>query len=85
MTVRFSKPFKREYAKLSAPIRKKVDRQIRQLTQDIHHPSLSARKMVNEQAIWEARVDIHYRMTFQLQRDLLTLRRIGTHEIYRNP
>jgi mRNA-degrading endonuclease YafQ of YafQ-DinJ toxin-antitoxin module len=35
--------------------------------------------------IWEARIDYHYRMTFVVKGDVLQIRRVGTHEIYRKP
>ena len=80
-----SKSFLKQYLKLPSPIRKKVDRQLRQLIQDMRHPTLQAKKMVNQADIWEARIDLHYRMTFTLEREVITLRRVGTHEIYRHP
>lgn len=36
-------------------------------------------------ASWEVRVDYHYRMTFKIIGNTLSLRRVGTHEVYRNP
>ncbi len=84
-TLKRSKPFLKQYLKLPPPIRKKVDRQLRQLIQDMRHPTLQAKKMVNHEDIWEARIDIHYRMTFTFEREVITLRRVGTHEIYRHP
>jgi mRNA-degrading endonuclease YafQ of YafQ-DinJ toxin-antitoxin module len=35
------------------------------------------------EGIWEARVSISYRLTFQIIEDTVFLRRIGTHEILR--
>lgn len=85
MTIRLSKPFVRQYAKLPAAIRKKVDQQVRRLAEDIRHPGLAARKMVNREAIWEARIDYQYRVTFQISSSVIVMRRVGTHEIYRKP
>jgi hypothetical protein len=45
------------------------------------HPSLRAKKIKGSQEIWEASVSMSYRMTYQLEGDRLTLRRIGTHDI----
>ena len=66
MRVVFLHPFSAQYAKLPRTIQKKVDRQLRHLTTDMRHPALYARKMVGQEDIWEARVDIHYRLTFQI-------------------
>ncbi len=85
MTIRRLASFDRDYPALPAHIRKKLDRVLVYLTQDIRHPGIKARKMVNHPDIWEARVDEHYRLTFKFDQDILILRRVGTHEIYRNP
>ncbi len=84
-TLKRSKSFLKQYLKLPQPIRRKVDRQLIQLIQDMHPPTLRAKKMVNQTDIWEARIDLHYRMTFTLEHEVITLRRVGTHEIYRKP
>jgi len=39
--------------------------------------------MVNREEVWEARIDIQYRFTFQFNGEDIVLRSIGTHEIYR--
>ena len=39
--------------------------------------------MVNREEVWEARIDIQYRFTFQFNDKDIVLRSIGTHEIYR--
>ena len=80
-----TKPFLKEYKKLSPILQNKVHRQISHLATDMRHPALYAKKMVNQDDIWEARIDEHYRMTFQIYNDIIILRRVGTHEIYRKP
>ena len=85
MRLRQLKPFARQYVKLPPAVRKKVDRQVTYLSKDIRHPGLHAKKMINQEDIWEARIDEHYRMTFKIQDDLIILRKVGTHEIYRKP
>lgn len=85
MTLRFSRPFIKDYDTLTPPVRKKVDKALRLLGHDLQHPSLRVRKMVNQPAYYEARVDVHYRMTFEKQQEVLFMRRVGTHEIYRKP
>ena len=78
--------FLKDFVKLPQNIQQKFDRQTRFLVAyGVRHPGLSAKKMRGEAAIWEARIDIHYRFTFQLQGQVIILRRIGTHEIYRKP
>lgn len=78
--------FVKEYTKLPERIKSKVHRQLKYLiTVGITHPGINVRKMMNEDNLWEMRVDLHYRITFQIHGDLIILRRVGTHEIYRNP
>jgi mRNA-degrading endonuclease YafQ of YafQ-DinJ toxin-antitoxin module len=44
-------------------------------------PSLRTKKMHGLEDIWEARVTLSYRITFQRTGDTLLLRRIGTHDV----
>ncbi len=83
MKVVYLRPFAKQYKKLPAIVREKFDRQLRRLVKDPQHPSLRAPKMVNREEVWEARIDIQYRFTFQFSDDDIVLRSIGTHEIYR--
>ncbi len=85
MTIVVSKRFHREYRKLPLTVQKKVDRQLRRLAENIQHPSLKARKMEGASNIWEVRVDLQFRLTFQLDGELAQLRRVGTHAIYQQP
>jgi mRNA-degrading endonuclease RelE of RelBE toxin-antitoxin system len=83
MKVVYLRPFAKQYKKLPVSVREKFDRQLRRLVKDPQHPSLRARKMVNREEVWEARIDIQYRFTFQFNGEDIVLRSIGTHEIYR--
>lgn len=85
MTIRFLKPFTKDFKKLPEVKKKKVKKQIQLLTRDLSHPSLNAKKMKGHPEIWEARIDYHYRMTFKINNEIIKLRRVGTHEIYRKP
>lgn len=85
MTAHFAPILIKQYAKLLAAIRKKVDRQVGYLGQTVLHSGMNARKMSGYADIWEARIDEHYRLTFKLEEDVITLRKVGTHEIYRKP
>ncbi len=85
MKFEYSEPFFREYRKLPQSTRKKVDRIAQFLSQDIRHPGIRAKKVINALDIWEARVDLHTRMTFRIERDTLIFRKVGTHDILKNP
>ena len=81
-----TRKFKRLYLSLPGEIQKKFEKQIRMLINDFHYPSLHVKKIQGHENIWEARVDIHYRFTFELVQDTLFLRAIGNHEVVlKNP
>jgi mRNA-degrading endonuclease YafQ of YafQ-DinJ toxin-antitoxin module len=44
------------------------------------HPSLRAKRVQGTLDIWEARVTMKYRLTFQIHEDTLYLRVIGDHD-----
>ncbi|MBI4679578.1 MAG: hypothetical protein HY748_18550 [Elusimicrobia bacterium] len=74
------------YRKLPQAIRRKALRQIHRLSKDLRHPSLQVKRIQGTPGIWEARVDIRYRMTFEFEGDILFLRVIGDHdEVLRRP
>ena len=76
--------FKKLYRKLPEAIRKKVKRQLRALAEDVGHPSLHTKRIKGREDIWEARVDIHHRMTFHMTGDRVTLRAVGPHDVLKN-
>jgi len=78
--------FKRDYKKLSPDIRKQADNKISLLVNNLHHPSLRIKKIQGSKDIWEGRVTKDIRFTFQIVKDVYTLRRIGKHnETLKNP
>jgi mRNA-degrading endonuclease RelE of RelBE toxin-antitoxin system len=85
MKVEYIQSFVTDYSKLEASLQKRIDQKIKLLSTNPRHPGLRVRKMVNQKRIYEARVDIHNRMTFEIQGELILMRRVGTHEIYRKP
>jgi mRNA-degrading endonuclease RelE of RelBE toxin-antitoxin system len=79
--VTFSQRFIRHYAKLPKSIRDKVDRQIRLLADNPRHPSLQTKPIQGSPGIYEARVYINYRMTYErLPSDVLLVRVVGLHD-----
>lgn len=83
-----SDSFKHDYQKLSEDLQRRADKQLGFFLQDPHHPSLRVKKMEGkwgELGIFEARVTKDYRFTFMIQGDEYILRRIGPHDILKNP
>lgn len=77
--------FARMYAKLPADTRKKVDRRLTYLAQDLRHPGVKAKKMTSVDDIWEGRVNGGYRFTFQIHGDTIILRKVGPHDVLKSP
>jgi hypothetical protein len=52
----------------------------------MNHPSLRTKKIKGREDIWEARIDLHYRMTFEIEAETIFLRVVGHHdEVLKNP
>ena len=85
MKIAFTKTFIQEYRKLPAGIQKITDKNLALLLSNSKHPSLHVKKMNDPRNIWEGRVTDSYRFTFQIKGDTCFLRRIGTHDMLRNP
>lgn len=78
MIISFTKKAEKAYLNLPAKIQKKSDKQFLILTENYRQPSLRARKMGGE--IFEARIDIHYRFTFQIEGENIFILTIGPHD-----
>lgn len=86
MKVHYYKGFDKSFLQLPQHIQKKTKRQVKQLSENPMHPSLRTRKIQGTPDLWEARVDIHYRMSFEMDKDTIYLRLVGNHdEVLKNP
>jgi mRNA-degrading endonuclease RelE of RelBE toxin-antitoxin system len=85
MKLLFTKNFVRDYRKLPEDIQKTMDKQLELLLTNAKHPSLSLKKMHDPRNIWEGRVTLAYRFTFQIEGDIYVLRKVGTHDILKRP
>ncbi len=81
MRICFTRIFQKDYRALPRKIRKKTKEQVARIqVGDFSHPSLRLKKMRGKE-IWEATITMDYRLTFQIEGDLVTFRVIGTHDI----
>jgi len=85
MRLLFTKNFVRDYRKLPQAIQKAVDKQLELLLTNAQRASLAVKKMNDPRNIWEARVTLTYRLTFQIEGDIYILRKVGTHDILKKP
>ncbi len=73
------------YKKLPTDIKERTQKTLEFLQNNPHHPSLGHKKMAGQKDIFEIRVTQHYRMTYQKIGDTAYLRKIGTHDLLRDP
>lgn len=66
-------------SRLPKTIQKKTQRQFNFLLSNYRHPSLRSRKMAGTQ-VFEARIDIHYRFTFQVEQETVYILTVGHHD-----
>jgi mRNA-degrading endonuclease RelE of RelBE toxin-antitoxin system len=81
VTFRVLRTFQKDYPSLPREIQKQFHKAIRLFEANPRHPSLRVKKIAGTDGIWEARVTQSYRFTFNWEASVVTLRRIGTHDI----
>lgn len=80
MMVIFTELFRYDYNDLPANIQRALDKALKFLLENPHHPSLRAKRLPGT-LVWYARVSRAYRFTFQFEADVIILRHVGTHDI----
>ena len=69
-----------QLSELPKQIQKKANKQFAFLLSNYRHPSLRTRKMGSAD-YFEARIDIHYRFTFQVDGENIYVLIIGPHDV----
>ncbi len=85
MEIRYAVSFGRDYKDLPQEMRMLLVKKFALLLNNMRHPSLRTKKMEGHEGIWEARITKGYRFTFQKEIYGYLLRRVGPHDILRNP
>ncbi|MCX5810794.1 MAG: hypothetical protein NTX36_15730 [Proteobacteria bacterium] len=86
MKIKRTRIFEKRFTKLPEHLQEKTEKAIRLLIRDMLHPSLHTKKVGGTKDIFEARVDYHYRFTFTIRNDVITLRVVGNHdEVLKKP
>lgn len=75
-----TKHFLRSYNKAPKRIQDTFDKQAALLLEDLHHPSLRAKKYDEGCDLWQARVTLDWRFYFTIEENIYIL-----HEIRRHP
>ena len=73
------------FSKLPKEIREATYQKLELMTTNFSHPSLQIKKMKGTHSIWEMRLSLSYRLTFEVGEDSILLRKIGAHDVLRNP
>lgn len=85
MRVEATKTFIRLYKNLPEDIKQRTKKSLELFIVNPAHPSLFHKKMVCQKDIFEIRISKNYRVTYQKIGDTAYLRKIGTHDLLRNP
>jgi hypothetical protein len=81
MTFRVLDSFRADFRCLPVRIQERVDQTLSILDANPRHPSLQVKRLLGTRDICECRVSLGYPITFQWAGEVLTLRRVGTHNI----
>ncbi len=73
-------PFKKAFANLEDTDKRRAEKALRFLEENLGHPSLRVKRVRKTRRIWEARVSRDIRMTFEFQGEIILLRNIGRHD-----
>ena len=85
MQVEATQTFLRLYKRLPPDIKERTKKSLELLQSNPSHPSLGHKKMAGQEEIFELRISQNYRMTYQKMGNVAILRKIGTHDLLRNP
>ena len=72
--------FRRAYQSLPQEVKTRVKEGLKMLAVNMRHPSLRVKKIKGTKDIWEARISLDYRMTFQMFKNYIILRNVGHHD-----
>jgi len=79
MYVRFTERADKDYAALSANVRKAFGKQLVFLLENPRHPSLRAKKLEGHDDLWQARVNRSWRFYFKIEGDECAIIGIMSH------
>jgi addiction module RelE/StbE family toxin len=85
MHIEATPTFIRLYKKLPEELKEKTKKALEFLQSNPAHPSLGHKKMAGQEDIYEIRISKNYRLTYQKIGDTAYLRKVGTHDLLRNP
>ena len=69
MKIRLTERLRKSYAEAPGAVQKAFDTQARLLADNLHHPSLRAKKYEGTDDVWQVRVNRDWRFYFMIARD----------------
>ena len=72
--------FRRAYRSLSSQDRKRVQKALRLMAEDLRYPGLRVKRVQGTTKIWEARAGRSICLTFEVEGTDLILRNVGQHD-----
>ncbi len=85
MHIEATETFIKLYKRLPGNIQEQTKKALHLLENSPHHPSLGHKKMAGQKNIYECRINIQYRLTYERRGDTAYLRKVGTHDLLNNP
>ncbi len=83
--VYFTRTFERLFRRLPKDVRDTTYAKLVLYLDNPAHPSLRVKRIKGTNHLWEMTITMNYRVTFQVEGERVLLRRIGTHDILRQP
>jgi len=85
MHIEATQTFIKLYKKLPGEVKEQAKKALELLRSNPSHPSLGHKKMAGQENIFEIRASRNYRITYQKIDNTAYLRKVGTHDLLRNP
>lgn len=86
MALIFTNRFKKAYQRLPPTIKNIVKKALRLLVENPKHPSLHIKRIQGTDKIFEGRIDLKYRFSFEYDNEDILLRNVDNHdECLKNP
>jgi hypothetical protein len=79
MILRFSKHFLRSFSKAPKAVQEAFAKQSQLLLQNVHHPSLHAKKYDEGRNLWQACVNYSWRFYFKIEGNAYLMEEIRRH------
>jgi addiction module RelE/StbE family toxin len=85
--IKFTRRFLKSFVRLPVAVQEKIKEQIALLVENPRHPSPQTKPIQGASGIYEARIDVDYRLTYEREADdTLVLRMVAKQdEALRNP